>query len=70
MFDWQIIIAAITIMAASVYVGWRGWLRISSLKPNRKMPGQSCSGGCGCSSTKPLVNKSHSIITKRKLSQR
>jgi hypothetical protein len=69
MFDWQTIIAAITILAASAYVGWRGWLRISSLKPNRKMPGQSCSGDCGCSSTKSVVDKSHSIIAKRKLPQ-
>jgi len=69
MFDWQIIAAGFALLSALIYVGWRGWLRISSLKPQKKMAASSCGAGCGCSISKPLRDNPLPIIAKRKLHQ-
>lgn len=56
MFDWQIILVAGALLLACVYVGRRGWLRLSSLAISKQMNAPSCAagcGGCGATETKP-----------------
>jgi len=51
-FDWQIIAAGIALLGALAYVGWRGWLRISSMRPHKSMSASSCGEACGCGGKK------------------
>jgi hypothetical protein len=46
MFDWQVIVVACVLLIAGVYVGRRGWLRISSLAISKRNA-PSCDKGCG-----------------------
>jgi hypothetical protein len=47
MFDWQIILVVCALLLACVYVGRRGWLRVSSLSISKRMNAPSCAVGCG-----------------------
>jgi len=51
-FDWQIIAAGIALVSALAYFGWRGWLRLSSMRLSKRMSANSCGEGCGCSGKK------------------
>ncbi len=47
MFDWQTILVVGALILACVYVGRRGWLRLSSLSISKRMNAPSCAAGCG-----------------------
>ncbi len=47
MFDWQLIIVGLVLVLACSYIGWRGWLRLSSLSVSKRMNAPSCGEGCG-----------------------
>jgi hypothetical protein len=47
MFDWQIIVVSGVLLLACIYVGRRGWLRLSSLSIAKRMNAPSCAAGCG-----------------------
>ena len=47
MFDWQIILVGCALLLACAYMGWRGWLRLSSLSVSKRMKEPSCGDGCG-----------------------
>lgn len=47
MFDWQIILVGLALLFAGIYVGRRGWLRLSSLSTSKRMNPPSCADGCG-----------------------
>lgn len=47
MFDWQLIIVAFALILACSYIGWRAWLRLSSLSISKRMNAPSCGDGCG-----------------------
>jgi hypothetical protein len=54
MFDWQVILVVCALLLACIYVGWRGWLRLSSFARSRRMNASSCSEGCGnCGTQQP-----------------
>jgi hypothetical protein len=55
MFDWQIILVGCALLLACIYVGRRGWLRLSSLSSTKQMNAPSCSDGCGgCGAKEPM----------------
>jgi hypothetical protein len=57
MFDWQIIIVGCVLLLACVYVGRRGWLRISSLSVSKRMNAPPCGNGCGGCGEKAVENQ-------------
>jgi hypothetical protein len=48
MIDWQTLLVASVLFAASLYVGRRGWLRIRSLMISKPMQSPACGGCSGC----------------------
>ncbi|PYS70552.1 MAG: hypothetical protein DMF73_12640 [Acidobacteria bacterium] len=56
MFDWQTVAAAILLLIASIYVGRRAWLRISSLSIRKRLNAPSCDDACGGCGTSKFVN--------------
>jgi hypothetical protein len=46
MFDWQTIVVALIILAASIYVGRLAWMRLRSFRASRGNA-DSCETGCG-----------------------
>lgn len=54
MFDWQVILVICALVLACIYVGRRGWMRLSSLALSRRMNVPSCVQGCGgCGAKQP-----------------
>jgi hypothetical protein len=49
---WQNIAVAVVLLLALAYVARRGWSRIASFKPARKVSASSCGESCGCSGKK------------------
>lgn len=47
MLDVQTIAAAIVLLIASIYVGHRAWLRLSSLILTKRRSASSCGEACG-----------------------
>jgi hypothetical protein len=58
MFSWQPIAAGTALLLALVYISRRIWLRLSSLRPSKRLTiscgGQAC---CGCGPTRALPQK-------------
>ncbi|HEX8748542.1 MAG TPA: hypothetical protein VF717_15330 [Pyrinomonadaceae bacterium] len=48
MSDWQTILVALLIIAASLYAGRRALSRLRSFRTNRR-GSSACEAGCGCS---------------------
>ncbi|HBB93981.1 MAG TPA: hypothetical protein DC054_01205 [Blastocatellia bacterium] len=56
MLDAQTIAAAIVLLIASIYVGRRAWLRLSSLILTKRRRASSCGEACGGCGPSKLVN--------------
>ena len=55
--DWQSIIVALVVLAALVYVGRRGWVRVQSLVRTKGRLTSSCASACGgCDIGKEVPN--------------
>jgi len=62
MINWQSLVVGVILLAAFLYLGWRGWLRIRSLLTTKRVTLPNCGGCSGCGSSSPLklkVENSH-----------